>query len=541
MAVINPKLKKAYRSEEFTPYERDETLRCMRDPYYFITTYYHIRTPDGDDLVFEPFEYQKKMIRAMIDNRRVICKMPRQSGKSTVVVAFLLYMMLFHDEQQILLLSKDEASAKDLLRRFKFAYERLPTWLQVGIVTNDVTRMELENGSLIQVSGTTLTSGRGLSPSIVFLDEFAFISGNIAPEFMKSVYPTISAGKRTKIIMVSTPRGMNHFFRLWDDASKGKNGFTPIDVHWTEHPDRDDTWAAEQKQVLGEDGFAQEYGCEFMGSSGTLIAPSVLRTLVPVEPVLTSAGFHAFNLPEPGHRYVVVADVAEGIGQDYSAASVFDVTQKPYKQVARYYDNRVSIVDYPNILYSIGMRYNEAYILIEIGGGSIGVGDQVASVLRYELEYENLFVTTEGVTRGFQKQAQELVFGFGPGKKFGIKTTKATKRRGCVNLKDLIEQRTLIVQDADTIRELTNFIKVGDSFEADEGDHDDLAMTLALFGWLVKQENFEAITDTTVQRRMSETSDLPFPMYVSDGREEESEIWVKDGDVWFASKFTGWC
>lgn len=678
MAVVNPKLKKAYKSNEFTPFEIDEIRKCLADPYYFITTYYHVRTPDGDDLVFQPYEYQEKMLRAMIDHRRVICKMPRQSGKSTIVVAFLLFMVVFNVNQQVLLLSKDEASAKDLLRRFKFAFERLPIWLQVGVATNDVTRMEFDNGSSIQVSGTTLSAGRGLSPSClvgsskitlrdkesgeiiettmeglrerltsqdtenetyqvltdegfkdfsglheipsrevitltfddgtsltctedhviytsvgkleayklkigdecisdsnnkvissihkcnskynvydllnvtdvnrfyannilvsncVFLDEFAFISGTVAPEFLQSVYPTISAGQRTKVIMVSTPRGMNHFYRLWDDAVKDKNGFVPIDVHWSEHPDRDERWAQEQKRVLGEDGFAQEYGCEFLGSSDTLISSSILRTLVSQEPILCVDGFHVFEMPQAGRRYVITADVSEGIGCDFSAASVFDVTEKPYRQVARYYDNRVSVVDYPNVLYSIGGRYNNAFILIEIGGGSLGVGDQVASVLRYDLEYENLFVTSES-GRGFQKQAQELTFGAGPGKKIGLKTTKATKRRGCVNLKDLVEQYTLIVSDRDTIRELTNFVKVNDTFEATEGEHDDLVMTLVLFGWLVKQENFEAITDTTIQRTMMETAMLPFPVMI-DGTEDEPEMFVQGGDVWTAANWSG--
>jgi hypothetical protein len=411
------------------------------------------------------------------------------------------------------------------------------------VVTNIIKnkRQETVYDLLNVADGNKFYANEILVSNCVFLDEYAFISGTVAPEFMKSVFPTISAGKHTKLIIVSTPRGMNHYYRLWTDAIQNRNGFVPIEVHWSEHPDRDEEWAKTQRAVLGEEGWAQEYECEFMGSSDTLISSAALRSLVPRAPIMESGGFAAWEEAKPGHRYVVTADVAEGIGQDHSAASVIDVTEKPYRQVARYYDNRVSVLDYPSILYSIATRYNTAFVLIEIGGGSLGVGDQVASTLRYDFEYENLFVTTETTINGFRRQAQELTFGMGPGKKTGIKTTAAIKRRGCVNVKDLIEQHNLVIEDAATIWELTNFVKNGESFEATEGEHDDLAMTLVLFGWLAKQTNFESITSTSIQRKFADTgTELPFPIRTSDETDDaESAMFVSGGDVWTATQWTG--
>lgn len=419
----------------------------------------------------------------------------------------MLWIILFNENRDILLLSRDEKSAMDLLSRVKFAYEKLPLWLQQGIARWDATKIELENKSSITASATTVNAGRSGSYYLVFLDEFAFVRGTMAEEFFTSVTPTISSGKQTKMVIVSTPNGMNLFYRLFINAEKKRNTFKPLSYDWTVVPNRDAEWARKEIMTIGQDKFDQEYNVLFLGSSNTLISPSALKDIIYDEPIHQKEHLDIWEYPVPKHKYIVNVDTAEGVGLDYSAFTVIDVTEKPYKLVAKYRHNKESILTYPNLIYSVARNYNMAYVLVEVN--SIGI--QVANTLFYQFNYENMFHTH--VEPG--RLGQRAILGSGKNRKLGLRITQATKRIGCANLKDIIESKQLIIKDFDIVVELSNFIKKGESFQAKEGETDDLVMTLVLFAWLAKQELFEEMTNTSIQRnhKQEEVKEhLPFPI-----------------------------
>lgn len=429
-------------------------------------------------------------------------------------------------------MSKTEKDAIQLLARIKFAYEKLPHWLQQGIARWDATRIELENKSSILATATTSSSARGGSFNIVFLDEFAFVPGNVAEEFFTSVYPTISSGKKTKFIIVSTPNGMNLFYHLFDNAEKKKNDFVPLTVDWRRVPGRDETWEATEKRNLGRDKFEQEYNVMFLGSANTLISPSVLRILTTEEPIEIRGGLSIFKQPEKDKRYVLCCDTSEGVGKDFSAFSVIDVSQKPYEIVAKFKNANESVLTYPNVILSVARKYNMAYVLIEVND----LGNQVANTLFHEFNYENMFGTQ--VIPGKLGQHATLDCA-GKNKKLGLKMSSAAKRIGCANLKDIIENQQLKLNDFEYIVELSNFVKTRDSFAAKQGESDDLVMTLVLFGWLCKQEVFEQLSKTSIQPHFQthkEELHLPFPIRLNYAEQYNTlggAGFIDDnGDVW---------
>ena len=257
----NPNLKKANTSIEFTEDNIIEFLRCKEDPVYFAENYVKIVNVDRGLIPFDMYEFQKKLITNFHKNRFNICKMPRQTGKSTTVVSYLLHYAIFNDNVNIGILANKASTARELLERLQIAYENLPKWMQQGILSWNKGSLMLENGSKIIAASTSASAVRGMSFNIVFLDEFAFIPNNIADQFFASVYPTISSGKSTKVIIVSTPHGMNHFYRMWHDAERGKNEYVPTDVHWTEVPGRDEKWKAQTIANTSEQQFRVEFEC----------------------------------------------------------------------------------------------------------------------------------------------------------------------------------------------------------------------------------------------------------------------------------------
>ncbi|MAU88890.1 MAG: terminase [Flavobacteriaceae bacterium] len=391
--------------------------------------------------------------------------------------------------------------------------------MQQGVVVWNKGNIELENGSKILAAATSSSAVRGSSFNIIFLDEFAHVPNNIADQFFTSVYPTISSGETTKVFIVSTPLGLNMFYKLWVDAEEGRNNYTPIDVHWAEVPGRDDKWKQETIKNTSELQWNQEFECEFIGSTLTLIAPSKLRTMTFKNPIHSRNGFDIFEEPKPNKMYCVIADTAQGKEQDYSALSVFDISEIPYRQVAKYRDNTISPMLYPNVIYQIGMQYNTAWLLVEVND----VGANVAETLHFELEYENIMMCSMHGRAG-----QKLGGGFGKNAQLGIRTSKQLKRIGCAALKDMIETDKLIIYDFDTLAELTTFASKHNSYEAEEGAHDDLAMTLVIFAWLVQQQYFKDLTDLDIRKQMYkeqmealEQDMLPFGI-IDDGQEAES-------------------
>ena len=530
----NPNLKKANTPHEFTEEQVIEFIKCKNDPVYFAKNYIKIVSLDEGLTQFHPYDFQETLIKRFHENRFNICKMPRQTGKSTTSVSYLLHYAVFNDSTNIGILANKAATARDLLGRLQTAYENLPKWMQQGIISWNKGSLELENGSKILAASTSASAVRGMSFNILFLDEFAFVPNHIADSFFASVYPTITSGKNTKVIMVSTPHGMNHFYRYWHDAERGKNEYIPTDVHWSEVPGRDDVWKEQTIANTSEQQFKVEFECEFLGSINTLIAPSILRNMVYETPLTKNAGLDIYEKPEKDHNYIVTVDVARGLGNDYSAFIVFDVTQFPYKVVAKYRNNEVKPMLFPNIILDVAKGYNNAYILVEVND----IGDQVASILQFDLEYENLLMAS---MRG--RNGQIVGQGFS-GKKtqLGVRTTAAVKKLGCSNLKTLIEDHKLLTCDYEIISELTTFAQKHNSFEAEEGCNDDLAMCLVIFAWLVAQDYFKEMTDNDIRKRLYEEQKnqieqdmAPFG-FIETGLEDTTFV-DKDGDVWHTDEY----
>ena len=526
----NPNLKKANTPIEFTQEQVEEFIRCKQDPVYFTKNYVKIVTLDKGLQPFMPYDFQEKLINNFHDHRFNICKMPRQTGKSTTVVSFLLHYAVFNDSVNIGILANKAATARELLGRLQTAYENLPKWMQQGIIAWNRGSLELENGSKILAASTSASAVRGMSFNILFLDEFAFVPNHIADSFFASVYPTITSGKSTKVIIVSTPHGMNHFYRMWHDAERQKNEYVPTDVHWSEVPGRDAKWKEQTIANTSESQFKVEFECEFLGSVDTLIAPSKLRSMVYESPLKQNAGLDIYEPSKENHDYVMTVDVARGVGEDYSAFVCVDITEFPHRVVAKYRNNDIKPMLFPNIIYEVAKNYNSAFILCEVND----IGDQVASILQYDLEYQNLLMCS---MRG--RAGQIVGQGFS-GKKtqLGVKMSKTVKKVGSLNLKTLIEEDKLIFNDYEIISELTTFISKHNSFEAEEGCNDDLAMCLVIYAWLVQMDYFKELTEQDVRKRLYEEQKnqieqdmAPFG-FMDDGTGDDS-FTDSDGDRWF--------
>ena len=531
----NPLLKKANTQMEFTEEQIIEFVKCKEDPVYFAKKFLKIVSLDHGLVPFSLYDFQEKLIRNFHEKRFNICKMPRQTGKSTTCVAYLLHYAVFNDNVNIAILANKASTARDLLGRLQLAYENLPNWMQQGIISWNKGSLELENGSKISANSTSSSAVRGGSYNVIFLDEFAFIPNHIADDFFASVYPTITSGQSTKVIIVSTPRGMNHFYRMWREAEKGKNEYTPTDVHWSEVPGRDAEWKEQTIANTSEQQFKIEFECEFLGSVNTLISASKLKNLVFEDPIRKNAGLDIYKDPIPEHNYIVTVDVARGLGNDYSAFIVFDTTQFPYEVVGKYRNNEIKPMLFPNIILDVAKGYNNAYVLVEVND----IGDQVASILQYDLEYENILMAS---MRG--RNGQIVGQGFS-GKKtqLGVRMTSAVKKLGCSNLKTMLEDDKLLTTDYEIISELTTFAQKHNSFEAEEGCNDDLAMCLVIFAWLVQQEYFKEMSDNDIRKRIYdeqknqiEQDMAPFG-FVQTGLEEGESFTDSNGDTWYTDEY----
>ena len=526
----NPNLKKANQPKEWSQAEIEEYQKCMNDPLYFITNYIKIISLDEGLVKFKPYNFQKEMIGTFHSNRFTICKLPRQSGKSTVMIAYLLHYALFNPSVNIAILANKAATARDLLGRLQLAYENLPKWLQQGVMSWNKGSLELENGSKILASSTSASAVRGGSYNIIFLDEFAYVPSNVAEQFFRSVYPTTSSGKTTKVIIVSTPHGMNMFYKLWNDAQYKRNTYVPIEVHWSEVPGRDEKWKQETISNTSEQQFQTEFECEFLGSTNTLVNSAKLRQMTYKEPIVKHEGLNVYENPKKDHTYVVTADVARGTKNDASAFTVIDVSEIPYKVVASFKDNEIKPLLFPHKIHHVARAYNHAYVLVEVND----IGEQVSNNLHFDLEYDNIIMC---YMRG--RAGQVMGSGFSGGKaQLGVRTTKSVKKVGCSNLKQLLETDKLLVDDFDIINELSTYIVRGNQFQAEEGSNDDLVMCLVLFSWATDQRYFKELTDQDIRKRMYadnqdriEQDMTPFG-FILDGNEEIGESVDEYGTRW---------
>ena len=490
----NKNLKRSDVVVEFTKDQVQEFIKCSRDPVYFIENYVKIINVDKGLIQFQPYEYQKDIVRLYEKERFVICKMPRQVGKTTIVVGIILHSILFNENYRVAILANKEKQAHEILGRIQLAYEHLPKWLQQGVMEWNKGTIELENGSKVESSSTASNAIRGTSQNLVYLDEFAFVPNSIQESFFSSVYPTISSGSTTKVLITSTPNGLNLFYKLWVDSENERNSYKRIDVHWSDVPGRDEAWKEETIRNTSKEQFRQEFECEFLGSSNTLISPDALRRLVFIPPISQNEYFKLYYEPRQTGLYMITVDVSRGLGGDFSAFIVYDISEAPYQVVATYRNNNISPLLYPEVIYNIATKYFNAHVLIETND----IGQQVADILHEDLEYENIIYTAKdpkgsvGVSQGFGGTAVK-----------GVRTTKSTKKVGCQNFKALVENDKILLNDIDLISELYRFVSNGQSYEAEDGN-DDLAMCGVLFGWIMTQTFIKELTNSDIRKRLVE-------------------------------------
>jgi hypothetical protein len=523
----NVNLKAAGVQLNFTESQIEEYMKCASDPIYFIESYCKIVTLDHGLQPFKLYECQRKKVKIIHENRKVILMEGRQQGKTTTSAAYILWYTLFQGSKTVSILANKATAAREVLYRYQLMYENLPIWLQQGVTTWNKGDIELENGSIVFTAATSTSGIRGKSVNLLYVDEAAIIPNNVAEQFFTSVYPTISAGETTKILLSSTPLGYNHFWKFWNDAEEGRNGFVPLFIPYREIPGRTEAWAEEQRRLLGELKFNQEVLCKFLGSSLTLVAADTIAQLSPKSPIYSKDGLDVYENVEKDHIYTIVADTAKGVGGDYSAFSVIDCTEMPYQVVAKYRNNTISPLLYPSVLYKTGTEFNNAYVLIELNSS-----EQVAEILYSEYEYENVIFVNRTT------QGQVVSGGFGGGKsQLGVVTDRKVKRIGCSNFKSLVEEKKLLIHDIDTISEISTFIEKRGTYAADEGYNDDLVMGLVLFSWLTTNSYFKELTNINIRKelydkriQMIEEEMTPFGI-IDDGIEDEQFV-DKNGQVW---------
>jgi len=516
-----------------------EIAKCVKDPIYFIDNYCYIVTLDHGIQPFKLYDCQKTKIKLIHDNRKVILMEGRQQGKTTSAAAYILWYTLFQDNKSVAVLANKSATAREIMSRYQLMFEYLPPWMQQGIKTWNKGDIELENGSIVFTSATTAAGIRGKSVNLLYIDEAAIIPNTVADAFFTAVYPVISAGQTTKILITSTPLGYNHFWKFWNDAVNKNNDFVPMYIPYWEIPGRDEKWALEQKRQLGDLKYNQEVLCKFLGSSLTLINSDTIEYMTTCPTVYSKDGLDLYEYPINGqrdedenlvtkpHTYVIVADTAKGVGGDYSAFVIVDITEVPYKLVGKFRDNKIAPMLYPTVIHKIAKDYNNAYVLIEVNSS-----EQVAHIMHNELEYDNIIFVNRDTKKG-----QVVSGGFGGGKtQLGVQTDKRIKRIGCFTFKALVEEKKLLIMDADTISEISTFIQVRDSYAADDGYHDDLVMPLVLFSWLTTNSYFKELNNVNIREAMYqerikqiEEDVIPFG-FIQNGLEEE--FVVDSGDVW---------
>lgn len=480
----NPLVKRDGIQQEWNQTEVAEYIKCMKDPIYFAETYAKIVSLDKGLVSFQLYPYQKEMFKLFNNNRFSVVLACRQSGKSISSVIYLLWYAIFQPEKTIAILANKGSTAREMLARVALALENLPFFLQPGCKILNKGSIEFSNNSRIIAASTSGSSIRGMSVNLLFLDEFAFVER--ASEFYTSTYPVISAGKDTKVIITSTANGIgNTFHRIWEGAVQGTNEFKPFTVNWYDVPGRDEEWKRQTIANTSQLQFDQEFGNTFFGTGDTLISAASLMELRVKQPIriMENGSLLIYKEPSAGHEYIITVDVSKGRGQDYSTFTVIDVTERPFKQVAVYRNNLISPILFPNIIYKYAVVYNKGYVVIE----SNDQGGIVCNGLYHDLEYENIHIEPTAKSGSI-----------------GIEMNRKTKRLGCSGIKDLIEERKLDICDEQTIMEISTFVAKAQSFEASEGNHDDLMMNLVLFGYFTISQSFYNMTSIDLKKMMFE-------------------------------------
>lgn len=527
----NTNVKRDGVEQSFTKDELQEYIRCMNDPAYFARTYVKVINLDKGLVPFDLYPYQGKMFEHFNENRFSIVLACRQSGKSISSVVYILWYAIFKPEQTIAVLANKGSTAQEMISRITLALENLPFFLQPGCKSLNKKSIEFSNNSRIVSSATSGSSIRGMSVNLLFLDEFAFVENDA--RFYTSTYPVVTSGKTTRVIITSTANGIgNVFHKIWEGAVQGTNQYKPFRVDWWDVPGRDEAWKAQTIANTSELQFDQEFGNNFHGTGNTLINANTLLKLKAKQPLYAMNGANVYETPikaskneetgetNPDHVYMMFVDVSKGRGQDYSTFNIIDITERPFKQVATFRDNMISPLLYPDILKKYARLYNNAIVVIE----NNDQGVVVCNGLYYDLEYENTYVSSTVKSDGI-----------------GVFMDKRVKKIGCSNIKDLVEQNKIIINDAETIVEMSTFVAKGQSYEASANSHDDLMMNLVLFGWFATTPMFVEMLDSNMrsfiyaqQAKQIEDEVLPFGV-IDDGREETTLV-DEDGQLWNIEK-----
>ena len=500
-----------------------EYALCMKDPAYFASSYCKIISMDQGLVPFILYPYQEKMFEAFNEHRFNIVLACRQSGKSVSACAYLLWFALFHSEKTVAILANKGATAREMLSRVTLMLENIPFFLQPGTKALNKGSLELSNNSRIIAAANSGSSIRGLSVRLLYLDEFAFVER--AAEFYTSTYPVISSGTGTKIIVTSTANGIgNQFHKIWEGAVQKVNEFNSFRVDWWDVPGRDEDWKKQTISNTSQLQFDQEFGNTFFGTGDTLVNADTLLSLraLPYIETLENGDLKVYSKPVKNHEYIMTVDVSKGRGQDYSTFTLIDISDRPFTQVAVYRNNTISPILFPNIIYKYAKSYNNAYVVIE----SNDQGSVVCNGLYHDLEYENVHVESAIKANAI-----------------GIEITRKTKRLGCSAIKDILENNKLKIVDEDTILEISTFEARGQSYEASDGNHDDLMMNLVMFGYFVSTQYFSDMTDINLKEmlfknKMKQIEDDMVPFgFIDDGQAHMEVLEGREGDTWQIKDF----
>ena len=492
-------IKKPNLELEYTPEMLVELQKCAEDIWNFLP-YVKIVHPDRGVITFNPYDFQKHILKNLQKHRFHVILCGRQLGKTTVISIYALWFAIFNADKTIGIVSNKQSSAIDILKRLKKTYEELPVWLKPGVIEWSKTFVTFDNGTQIMVSATSEDAFRGRTLNILFCDEYAFVPKNIADAFWAANYPTISSSVDAKIIIISTPNGMfNQFHTIYSHAERGENEFISLKFDWRANPERDEAWATSQRKNLGNKKFTQEHLVEFLGSTNTVISPDVMEYLFtqyesPIH-IDMNGRFRIFEKPERGCRYVVGSDVAKGTGEHDSVCQVLKfISLDPIKfeQVAVFQNNFTDVYSFSDIINRISIYYNNAYIMVE----NNAEGAAVVNKLWWDIETENLVNTGAKAVN------------------LGIRATKNTKPKAVLLMKKVIEDNCLKIRDKETVEQLASFIEQnGKFFGKDLGD--DLISALYWAVYVTQMDVF----DETISLKTG-----------NDGESEE-EIWGVLSDI----------
>jgi len=496
-----------------TPQQAVEVAKCA-DPVngyrYFMEHHFYIQHPTRGQLLYAPYLFQDGLIQNYHDNRFSISMLARQMGKTTSAAGYLLWYAMFNDDKTILIAAHQYSGAQEIMQRIRYAYEMCPAWLKAGVEVYNQGNIDFENKSRIVARATTEKTGRGMSLSLLYLDEFAFVRPTIAKEFWTAISPTLATGG--KCIITSTPNNdEDQFAQIWKDANKkidaygnqttlGKNGFSPYLVTWEQHPDRDQQWADEEQSKIGEERFRREMNCEFILDSETLVDSLTLAALQPQEPIVKMGQVRWFKKPEKHHTYVVSLDPSQGTGGDFAAIQIIDATN--FTQVGEWRHNKTPIPDQIRLLADITEYITDItnqpellYYSVEVNG----VGE-AALVSLSEMTLDNI--------RGnFLNEPKKL--GVANRSRRGFTTTNSSKNAACSKLKSLLESRRLTIYSQPLVSELKTFIAARGSYAAVLGQTDDLVSALLL---AVRMIGVIQTFDSKISKIFTDHNEIKMPM-----------------------------